>query len=84
MLFAAEKQSLEAASTLYDQLVVKIFRKDILGSANLILRQVCVCVCLCVFVCVCVCLCVSMCVCVCVCMCLVNGFLACFRRLALR
>ncbi|CAM9907852.1 unnamed protein product, partial [Sphacelaria rigidula] len=39
MLFAAEKRSLVSASTLYDQLIVKIFRKDILNNANLVLRQ---------------------------------------------
>lgn len=40
MLFAAEKQSIEAASELYDSLIVRIFRKDILGNAKLVLIQV--------------------------------------------
>lgn len=46
MLFASEKQSLASASTMYDSLIVKIFRKDLLANAKLVLWQVCCCVCL--------------------------------------
>lgn len=41
MLFASEKKSLLEVSTLYDSLVVQIFKRDILGSAKLVLQQVC-------------------------------------------
>lgn len=40
MLFASEKQSLAEASTLYDSLIVKIFKKDLLANAKLVLQQV--------------------------------------------
>lgn len=39
MLFASEKQSLESATTLYDSLIVKIFKKDLLANAKLVLQQ---------------------------------------------
>ncbi|CAN0042374.1 unnamed protein product, partial [Laminaria digitata] len=39
MLFASEKQSLASASTLYDSLIVKIFKKDLLANAKLVLQQ---------------------------------------------
>lgn len=40
MLFASEKQSLVNVSTLYDSLIVKIFRKDFLATPKLLLQQV--------------------------------------------
>ncbi|CAN0481929.1 unnamed protein product, partial [Ectocarpus sp. 8 AP-2014] len=40
MLFASEKQSLASATTMYDSLIVKIFKKDILANAKLVLQQV--------------------------------------------
>lgn len=40
MLFAQEKESIEGASDMYDSLIVRIFRKDILGNAKLVLIQV--------------------------------------------
>ncbi|CAN0132860.1 unnamed protein product [Ectocarpus sp. 4 AP-2014] len=39
MLFASEKQSLASATTLYDSLIVKIFKKDLLANAKLVLQQ---------------------------------------------
>ena len=40
MLFASEKQSLASVSDLYDSLIVKIFKKDLLANAKLVLQQV--------------------------------------------
>ncbi|CAN0423139.1 unnamed protein product, partial [Ectocarpus fasciculatus] len=40
MLFASEKQSLASATTMYDSLIVKIFKKDLLANAKLVLQQV--------------------------------------------
>ena len=40
MLFAAEKQSLASVTAMYDSLVVKIFTKDLLANAKLVLWQV--------------------------------------------
>ncbi|CAM9493080.1 unnamed protein product, partial [Discosporangium mesarthrocarpum] len=39
MLFASEKRSLLYVGMLYDELITKIFQKDILGQAKLVLQQ---------------------------------------------